>query len=56
MTDREIADALFISKKTASAHVSNVLHKLGVTNGVEAGRVGQARGLSSRHDTAPAAN
>jgi DNA-binding NarL/FixJ family response regulator len=44
-TDREIAEALFISKKTASVHVSNVLHKLDVTNRVEAGRVGQAHGL-----------
>jgi DNA-binding CsgD family transcriptional regulator len=47
MTDREIAEALFISKKTASVHVSNVLHKLGVTNRVEAGRVGQAHGLGN---------
>jgi DNA-binding CsgD family transcriptional regulator len=47
LTDREIAEALFISKKTASVHVSNVLHKLDVTNRVEAGRVGQAHGLGS---------
>ncbi|HEX7526160.1 MAG TPA: LuxR C-terminal-related transcriptional regulator, partial [Gaiellaceae bacterium] len=40
-TDREIADALFISKKTASVHVSNLLRKLDVANRVEAGRVGQ---------------
>jgi DNA-binding NarL/FixJ family response regulator len=55
MTDREIAEALFISKKTASVHVSNVLHKLDVTNRVEAGRVGQAHGLGSGRATpAPA--
>jgi DNA-binding CsgD family transcriptional regulator len=48
MTDREIAEALFISKKTASVHVSNVLHKLDVSNRVEAGRVGQAHGLGTR--------
>jgi DNA-binding CsgD family transcriptional regulator len=48
MTDREIAEALFISKKTASVHVSNVLHKLDVTNRVEAGRVGQAHGLGTQ--------
>jgi DNA-binding CsgD family transcriptional regulator len=53
MTDREIAEALFISKKTASVHVSNVLHKLDVSNRVEAGRVGQAHGLGSGR-TAPA--
>ena len=54
LTDREIAEALFISKKTASVHVSNVLHKLDVTNRVEAGRVGQAHGLGT-HKPAPAA-
>jgi DNA-binding NarL/FixJ family response regulator len=56
MSDREIAEALFISKKTASVHVSNVLHKLDVSNRVEAGRVGQAHGLGgSRATPAPAA-
>ena len=40
-TDREIADELFISKKTASVHVSNLLRKLDVPNRVEAGRIGQ---------------
>jgi DNA-binding CsgD family transcriptional regulator len=44
-TDREIAEALFISKKTASVHVSNLLRKLDVSNRVEAGKVGQAHGL-----------
>jgi DNA-binding CsgD family transcriptional regulator/tetratricopeptide (TPR) repeat protein len=45
-TDREIADLLFISKKTVSVHVSNLLRKLEVTNRVEAGRVGQAHGCA----------
>lgn len=31
-SSREIADALFISPRTASTHVSNILAKLGVTN------------------------
>jgi DNA-binding CsgD family transcriptional regulator/tetratricopeptide (TPR) repeat protein len=31
-TNREIAAALFISEKTASVHVSNILRKLGVAN------------------------
>jgi len=47
-TDREIADNLFISKKTASVHVSNLLRKLDVSNRVEAGRVGEVHGLSGR--------
>ena len=40
-TDGEIAESLFISKKTASVHVSNLLRKLEVANRVEAGRIGQ---------------
>jgi DNA-binding CsgD family transcriptional regulator/tetratricopeptide (TPR) repeat protein len=44
-TDREIAELLFISKKTASVHVSNLLRKLDVANRVEAGRIGQLHGL-----------
>jgi DNA-binding NarL/FixJ family response regulator len=43
--DAEISDALFISKKTASVHVSNILRKLDVANRVEAGKIGQAYGL-----------
>ncbi len=35
-TNRQIADALFISTKTASVHVSNILAKLGVANRGEA--------------------
>jgi Bacterial regulatory proteins, luxR family len=31
-TNRQIARALFISEKTASVHVTNLLRKLGVTN------------------------
>jgi DNA-binding NarL/FixJ family response regulator len=45
LTDGEIAELLFISKKTVSVHVSNVLRKLGVANRVEAGKVGQAQRL-----------
>ena len=43
--DREIADTLFISKKTASVHVSNLLRKLDVANRIEAGEVGRSHGL-----------
>jgi len=38
-TDREIAEALVISIKTASVHVSHILGKLGVTNRREAAAV-----------------
>jgi DNA-binding NarL/FixJ family response regulator len=38
-TNRQIAEALFISNKTASVHVSNILAKLGVANRGEAAAV-----------------
>jgi DNA-binding CsgD family transcriptional regulator len=41
-TNRQIARALFITEKTASVHVSNILAKLGVTNR------GQAAALAHR--------
>lgn len=44
-TNREIGDRLFISEKTASVHVSNILRKLGVSTRVEAAAVAQRLGL-----------
>ena len=41
----EIASALYISRKTASVHVSNILGKLGVVDRVEAGALAQRAGL-----------
>ena len=38
-TNRQIAETLFISPKTATLHVSNILGKLGVTNRVEAATI-----------------
>jgi DNA-binding NarL/FixJ family response regulator len=38
-SNRQIAEALFISAKTASVHVSNILAKLGVANRGEAAAV-----------------
>ena len=46
-TDREIAEALFISKKTASVHVSNLLRKLEAGSRIEAGKIGRAHGLGA---------
>ena len=44
-SNREIAGALFISGKTASVHVSNILGKLGVGDRVEAAVRAQRAGL-----------
>jgi DNA-binding NarL/FixJ family response regulator len=41
----QIATALFISPKTASVHVSNILAKLGVGGRVEAAAVAHRLGL-----------
>jgi DNA-binding NarL/FixJ family response regulator len=41
----EIAAALYISRKTASVHVSNILGKLGVVDRVEAGALAHRAGL-----------
>ena len=44
-TNGQIAAALFISPKTASVHVSNILGKLGVTGRIEAAAVAHRLGL-----------
>lgn len=44
-TDRQIADELYISKKTVSVHVSNILRKLDAVNRIEAAEIGQRAGL-----------
>ena len=44
-TDGEIADALFISKKTASVHVANIKGKLGASSRVEIALIAERLGL-----------
>jgi DNA-binding NarL/FixJ family response regulator len=44
-TNRQIGEALFISEKTASVHVTNLLRKLGVPNRVEAAAVAHRAGI-----------
>jgi DNA-binding CsgD family transcriptional regulator len=44
-TNRQIADELFISIKTAGVHVSSILSKLGAANRTEAGAIAHRLGL-----------
>jgi ATP/maltotriose-dependent transcriptional regulator MalT len=44
-TNREISERLFISVKTASVHVSNIMAKLGVANRTQAAAKARALGL-----------
>jgi DNA-binding CsgD family transcriptional regulator/tetratricopeptide (TPR) repeat protein len=45
-SNQQIADALFITRKTASVHVSNILGKLGVANRVEAAAMAHRLGMA----------
>jgi DNA-binding CsgD family transcriptional regulator len=45
-TNREIGAELFVSEKTASVHVSNILRKLGVTSRVDAAAIAQRVGVA----------
>jgi DNA-binding NarL/FixJ family response regulator len=47
-TNRQIAEDLFITEKTAGVHVSNILGKLGVERRTEAAAIAHQRGLISQ--------
>jgi DNA-binding NarL/FixJ family response regulator len=49
-TNRQIGDALFISDKTASVHVTHILVKMGVSSRTEAALLAGRTGLT-RYDT-----
>ena len=44
-TNAQIASELFISPKTASVHITNILRKLGVANRVQAATIATRAGL-----------
>jgi DNA-binding CsgD family transcriptional regulator len=46
LTNRELADRLFISERTTNRHLSNIFTKLGVRNRTAAARVGIEAGLA----------
>ena len=45
LTNRQIGEELFVSEKTASVHVSNILRKLGVASRFDAAAVAQRLGI-----------
>jgi DNA-binding CsgD family transcriptional regulator len=50
-TDQQIADALFIGRRTAEWHVRNVLGKLGVANRAEAAALAARENLLASPDS-----
>jgi DNA-binding NarL/FixJ family response regulator len=44
LSNRQIGEELFISQKTASVHVSNILAKLGAATRTEAAAIARAEG------------
>jgi DNA-binding CsgD family transcriptional regulator len=54
LTNRQIAEDLFISPKTAGVHVSNILGKLGVARRLEAATIAHRLGLADPGPRTPA--
>ena len=50
-TNRQIAETLYISDKTASVHVSHILAKLGVTNRGQAAAVAHRLGSAETRNS-----
>ena len=50
-TNQQIADALFITRKTASVHVSNIMGKLGASNRAEAAAIAHRLGMVQERAT-----
>ena len=48
-SSKEVAEQLFVSKRTVDFHLANIYDKLGVTNRVQAFREATRRGLTSSH-------
>jgi DNA-binding CsgD family transcriptional regulator len=46
-TNRQIGERLYVSEKTASVHVSNILRKLGVTSRVDAAAIAHRLGVTN---------
>jgi DNA-binding NarL/FixJ family response regulator len=47
MTNRQIAEALFITEKTAGVHMTNILGKLGVASRFDAAVIARRAGIGS---------
>ena len=52
-TNRQIGRTLFISEKTASVHVSNIIGKLSASGRTEAVAIAHRRGLIPLEEGAP---
>jgi non-specific serine/threonine protein kinase len=53
LSNREIADELVVTRKTAEAHVGHILTKLGLINRVQIATWGYERGLGPREPAVP---